>query len=131
MDYSDWKRHAEAVFVHYPQNKKLLEELWADVTSVGGGQAEPVSGGRVSDPVTRAIVALDTPRVRSMEREVSAVESVLDDLLHGVRWIEFVDLLFWQGQPLRDVAETMGIAYRTAKRWKKALLLMLAQKMGW
>ena len=135
-------RIIEAEIVNYHQSKKQLSEYVANLQTItfpGRNMDETgitPKGGMPGDPTARQAIKLAEAHemvgvMQEMARRVEAIEWALGRLTDGHR--KLAKLYYWSQtyySPER-VAEELHIGRPTFFRWRKQIVRLIAQRLGW
>ena len=135
-------RTLEAELINYHQSKKQLAEYVANLQTITlpGRPIDETgispTGGMPGDPTARQAIKLAEAHemigvMQEMARRVEAIEWALGRLSEGHR--KLVKLYYWSPtyySPER-VAEELHIGRPTFFRWRKQIVRLIAQRLGW
>lgn len=129
-------QHVESELYAWPDTKREIIRLRAEIITGAGREDENVGGSRSSvpgDPTGRTAVLLTSNRLlEQLERVHDAIEAVYNSLPHDkqrlirLRYWTRSRRLTWDG-----IAEQLHIGRRTAIRWRDETVREIAQRIGW
>mgnify|MGYP002564662027 CR=1 FL=1 len=129
--YYRWTGHAEEVFYNYRSSRREMRNYIEGAMFGGRGFDGMPSSGRISDPTANTAVGLlATPRYKELQRQVKAVQKVLEALPEQQRALirrVYID----HRSTLQGAAAYLGVSYMTVRRWKQKACLALARELGW
>lgn len=135
--YADLKRAnfrvIEQELYHYPERRKMLEEMRLDIIESGGQPEVPIDTGP-GDPTSRKAIKLRTSvAIYETERRLKAIEDVLKvteriepDKYKLVRLKYFEQKLTNQG-----IMAELNISATTFYRWRQEFIKEIADRLGW
>lgn len=124
-----WWPYIKAVIRHYPELCREWEEL--KTISATPNYDTIGHGSGISKPTEQVALKL-LPRVK--QQEFDAVREALQEIEQkpdGRHKIDLIRLVFWKrSHTLTGAAMTIGISYRTARRWQTEFIYLTAEKYG-
>lgn len=135
-------RIIEAEIVNYHQSKKQLSEYVANLQTItlpGRNMDETgitPKGGMPGDPTARQAIKLAEAHemvgvMQEMARRVEAIEWALGRLTENHR--KLVKLYYWSPKYYTPdgIARELNSDRRTFFRWKRQIVHLIAQRLGW
>ena len=137
MKYNKWQGHAKELLCNYTQNRDYLLNMRRDIMysqQISGAVIRRGSG--IGDPTYAKTEQLSHNRLIEMEREVTAVETLLRLLDSGCsdddNKRELLKMVYFFGtHTLYGVAAVLAVSETTVKRWNSRMLRQIAINMGW
>lgn len=120
----------------YPETKARLELLRDDIIEAGhvsDGTGRRAAGTTSDVTSCKAVRLLTSYQIAETQRRVKAIDRAI------AQWTakdkkareSFIRMLFWNQLTEMDVAVRVGIGSRTVRRWRRELLLLVANYLGW
>ncbi len=131
-------RHVEAELCAYPETRRELERMRADIIERGMAQALELqvtraqASGEWFDPTLSRATALVTHlTIQGMERIVRVVEAVYAALPPERQ--RLIRLRYWErpGMGWQWYAQEIGADESTLRRWRNHVVELIALRMGW
>lgn len=125
----DWWDYTKKIIRSYPKLERKLDSVGETpcipVYGAGGGH-----GGRISNPVERAVVDRLTDQE---QRRYDAVRAALEEtgrMRDGQQRIRLIERVYFRrSHTLYGAAQEVPVSERTAKRWNAGFIKLVAEKL--
>ena len=125
----DWWGYVKGMIRRYPALSREYAELHRQsITADLSGMPHGSGAGRTIEMI--AIRELPSTKQREYEAVRSAIEAT-KLMANGTARIQLIDLIFWRrSHTLEGAALKIGYSYRTACRYHREFIMMVASKYG-
>lgn len=118
----------------YQETKKMLEELRDDVIEGTSKVDGPRPEGQAGDPTGTKAIKLTAIALSEAGRRVAAIEKALEQTGRAAdpRRLQSIEMKYFQGYYTdQGIANRLGVADSTVRRWRRDFVCLVAEKLGW
>lgn len=127
-------RLIETELRNYRNSIRDLRELEESIIFSSGNQSEIRTGGISDTTASKAIKLYSNAQIKEMNRRIEAIEYGIDvfKATGNPKKYEFIKLKYIEGKLNNyGVAFTLGIKENVLYRWRKELVELIANRLGW